>query len=274
MSGASGGRPLRVVGISRRGGRDLRSPYPTIVTPRRPASVTLLDVLDTIYLPINKVARVVMVGRDNTETIQPIDAERFESSDLGVFTVAFERDTGIAVLTPVEAGTATLQMDADAIADNVNEADRVLPLTDTLTIIVYRIATEIRLYYEVAGTTTGEVSAKPSDVIRVPSTAASARIRVEGVDARGRVVPLSNVVFDDTSATRYSLAPTDPPDPQARILTPLSNGSDSLPITADGDPSPDAAALFLFPMVSITTIATHLTETYSLGDPDTPPPSS
>lgn len=134
-----------------------------------------------------------------------------------------------------------------------------------MTIEVYKVATRIVAYYQVAGSPHEMLAS--DEVIRVPFNQ-TATVRIEGQDEHGNVVPLSGIAWHEELAETYTLSPPPPPDPQKRILTPILIGSDPLPINADGDPSPGTAPLFVSLMVSVLDrTATHLGFSYDIENP-------
>src|SRR5205809_168579 len=85
--------------------RGLRNP----IRPSRSVTPPLAGVQgDTINLPMTKVARIVVRGLDDQEVQREITAQSFLSSDTSVCTVAYSRNTGVCIVTPVAPGTATV----------------------------------------------------------------------------------------------------------------------------------------------------------------------
>lgn len=222
---------------------------------------------DTVWIPLGFYAVVVVAGRDATETERTIESVKGVSSNESVFTLPaltpFVVPAGSLYLDSVSVGTGTLTITADAAAANEQIPD--VPITDTLTVVVYRVATQLVVYFTEAGST---------NELRVPVIAGfvtlqlpintTATIRVEGQDAAGTVVPLTTVAFQMQGGEAHLVATA---DPAIVTLVPDTNGSGTFKVTADGDPSPGAASLSVICSVSLHSFLrpTHLTETYSVA---------
>ncbi len=217
--------------------------------------------------------KVVGIGGGIPRDIENVTAE---SSDPEIFLVedpespispAPPPDDEIAIRA-VSVGTATLTIRADSEPDVPD-----VPLTDTVTIIVYRVATRLVLYYTEAGSTdellaplNPALQAQPKFTGMPFNTTYT--LRIEGRDGDGNVVPLENITWDNGGSIAFHFADVSPADPYRKILTPDDNANDRIfIITADGDPSPTAVSLSLTGSVTISTsdlLATILTETYSI----------
>lgn len=215
-------------------------------------------------------ARVRVYPRDDDGTGQHTDAGAFESSNTGIFRVISTvlQDDSInpyweVLLAAVSVGTATLLEYVDAENHSGNES--VVPVTESLTVVVHNIATEIVSYYTEEG---GGSELLVPDIgggtfkIRIPLNK-NATFRVEGRTGKA-IVPLSNVTFSDGGSTHFHVVATSDPN-TVTIVSDAQFGGEPLTITADGDPSPNAASLSLEVIVEVTgNIATNLVEFYSL----------
>jgi hypothetical protein len=225
---------------------------------------------DTINIPLGEIARVKMTGQDDDGITRGLEDQRFgygvalatllTSSNNGVFTIGPDDppDPAVAVITSVGPGTAGLVLSADADLGPTG-----LLLQKILTVNVYSIATRIALFYTAGG---NEIQAA-FDVIKVPLNETTT-VRVEGRDDLGNVIVLQGTVWQDDGVERYSLSQADPPDVNKRVLTPISIGSLTLPISADGDPSAGTSMVYLFPTVSVLDpLATHLVASAGIQNP-------
>lgn len=221
-----------------------------------------LDLGNTLYVQMGFRAVINVYGRDGNETVRDIESTTFASSDTSVFNVRYDSDADYGYVIPVSVGTGTLTIKSDAAA--ANEQEPVVPITDTITVITYRVATRLVFYYTEAGSTDELLVPvlAGTTILQLP-TNTTCTIRVEGQDDDGNVVPLSNVVFG-VSGAGISIAAT--ADPNAVTVTPLTNDISSVDVTADGDPSPATASLFAQCLIGTHLFlrATHLTETYSI----------
>jgi hypothetical protein len=224
-----------------------------------------LEVLvgDTIKIPfgIGKVARVQIVGLDELEVVKDIEHEFFRTTDRKVFTASFEPETGLAILTPVGVGTASLAVKADALV-----GDGEIPLEDLFAVEVYPIATAIRLYYQPVGSDREILLPLAGGVIDLRLNT-NANVRMEGIDARGNVVPLQAQAFS-TLSNKFHIEPADPPEAGKAVLVPdaLTGFIENiLVVEADGDPSDSVAPLSNDFLVRVSdSMATHLQMSYAL----------
>lgn len=211
----------------------------------------------TIRIPFGagKAARVQAVGLDALERLRDLEHEIFIAQDRKVFTCSFERETGIVLLTPVGVGTSTLGVQGDAY---IGEGE--ILLTDELTVEVYPIATQLRLYYQPAGAPREVLLPAEGGAIDLRLSGGTARVRVEGVDALGNVVPLQSQVFS-TASNKFHIDPATPPLAGTAVLVPdtLTGFIENfLDVTADGDPSDNVAPLSFQVLVRVLdTLATH-----------------
>lgn len=236
-----------------------------------PALTPPLELGDTLYLQMGYRARINVAGIGGG-VLQDIEDVTASSSDPGIFVVEDPTEAAaipappadVVVIRAVSPGTATLTIRADA-----EPATPDVPLTDTVTIIVYRVATQLVLYYTESGST-DELLA-PLNVLGNPEFFVpfntTFTLRVEGQDREDNVVELSNIVWFENSVS-FRFDDTVPPDPYRKVLVPEDNATErAFTITADGDPSPAATTLTMEGRVNISTddlLATILTETYSI----------
>lgn len=259
-------RPIHPV-IARILRRKLGGGVPSGAPPIAPPATDVAG--DTIYIPMGFAARVNVSGRDANEALRDIENTKAVSSNPGVFRVVYGQTPeqslpeDVVLLYPVTVGTATLTItsDADPSAPEV-------PLSDTITVVTYRVATQLVFYYTEAGST-NELPipiVAGSPVLDLAVNSGGATIRVEGRDEAGYIVPLTNPAFDNGGSGVFHFTSTTTPDPYRAVLVIDSVGGSGFNVTADGDPSPNVAPLELFCAVNINdlTIATHLTETVSL----------
>lgn len=229
----------------------------------------------TVYIPMGFAARLRVYARDDAGIVRDSDAGAFESSDNGIFRVVSVVDVRDALdatvvaywevlLAAVSVGTATLSEYVDAEEGN-SQNESVVPVTDTLTVVVHNIATELVAYFTEEG---GGSEMQVQDIgggtffMRLPSNK-NATLRVEGRVGKA-IVPLSNVVFDSRGSSNFHFVATSDPS-IVTLVTDAQTILDGFGITADGDPSPNTANLSLDVTLAINSpIATTLVEYYAL----------
>lgn len=232
---------------------------------------------DTVYIPMGFAANLVVEGRVQAGDLGDLDAATFESSDTSIFIVGRVAPIELnpynntwtaweAQLVPRAVGTATLTITADVETQNEPYNMSVVPITDTLTVVVYRVATQLVFYFTEQGST-DELPANDgagNPYLQIPKNK-TATLRVEGQDDAGNVVPLSSVVFDSMGSGNYHFVATSDPNTYTVVPDGPAGGSPAT-VSADGDPSPSASNLSTLLDIEISepATATTLVESYSL----------
>lgn len=245
-------------------------------TPPESTPLTLVQ-NGTVYIPMGFAARLRVYARDEAGTDLNSDAGAFESSNTGIFRVVSVvggpdidvdgfPDYWEVLLAAVSVGTATLSEYVDAECGRATN-ESVVPVTDSLTVVVHHIATEIVAFYtEEDGGSEMEVQEIAADtfVINLPINK-NATFRVEGRVGKA-IVPLSNIVFNDGGSSNFHVVATADPAVVTIVTDAIFLGGDPLVITADGNPNPDVtASLSLTVTVKVSqTAPTNLVEFYSI----------
>jgi hypothetical protein len=213
-----------------------------------------------VYLITTKVLVVSVTGLDATELPEPLYGTTFRSSDPSVFT-ATPADPLVPDsirLTPIATGMATLN-----IASSGDSSPGVKGITGSITVIVYKPAVEVLAYYTIVGTEI-PVRMTGGSVVNIP-IGSSALFTIEGRDADGNVVPLTNVAFSG-GGTHFHETPTS--NPQAWLIVSDSLGPGTLTVIVDPDPGPASLTITKFYIVAINPLpATHFAVTGDLQNP-------
>jgi hypothetical protein len=156
---------------------------------------------DTLHMQVGEYARVAMLGKDDGEAARDIEGQSFgprprvtlvdpSEATNGVFVISDDvpPDPNVVRVTAVGTGTADLIVGADADLDVP-----VLPLSRTVHVNVYAPASAIYIYFKVSGVSSEQLYFGTGG-ISVPIDR-TAIIRLEGRDAQGNTVPLTNQVL-------------------------------------------------------------------------------